>query len=58
VLQWRSQETNTKLRALAEQFIADVRALSGDRLAHLHEYDRALVTAHERVEPPSDLKRS
>ena len=30
VLNWRSQETNVKLRALAEQLLADIRTLKHD----------------------------
>jgi hypothetical protein len=30
VLRWRSQESNIKLRALAEQVLADVRTLTHD----------------------------
>jgi hypothetical protein len=50
LLKWRSQETNAKLRALAEQIARDFLEL------HYHEdlpprsaYDRLLLTAHHRV---------
>ncbi len=49
MLRQRSQNTNTKLRALAEQLVADYRALGGgDALPRRSVYDRALMTVHER----------
>lgn len=52
LLKWRSQETNTKLRALAEQISADFLELTYlERLPHRSVYDRLLLTAHLRVEP-------
>jgi PAS domain S-box-containing protein len=51
LLRWRSQETNTKLRALAEQIAKDFLALSYDEaLPARAVYDRLLLTAHLRVE--------
>ena len=50
MLRQRSQNTNTKLRALAEQLVADYRALGdGDALPPRSVYDRALMTVHERI---------
>jgi PAS domain S-box-containing protein len=50
LLKWRSQETNVKLRALAEQLIADVRALDYDEtLPPRSTFDRLLLTVHQRV---------
>jgi hypothetical protein len=50
LLKWRSQETNVKLRALAEQLIADVRALEYDETVPPRStFDRLLLTAHKRV---------
>ncbi len=50
LLKWRSQETNVKLRALAEQLIADVRALEyGETVPPRSTFDRLLLTAHKRV---------
>src|SRR6188472_972988 len=50
LLKWRSQETNVKLRALAEQLIADVRALEyGETVPPRSTFDRLLLTAHQRV---------
>ena len=51
LLKWRSQETNTKLRALAEQIVRDFLALSYDEVLPARAvYDRLLLTAHTRVE--------
>jgi fructose-specific component phosphotransferase system IIB-like protein len=51
LLRWRSQETNTKLRALAEQIAKDFLELSyDDELPVRAVYDRLLLTAHLRVE--------
>jgi len=50
LLKWRSQETNTKLRALAEQIAKDFLELSYDEaLPSRAIYDRLLLTAHLRV---------
>lgn len=50
LLRWRSQETNVKLRALAEQLIADVRALEYDEtIPPRAAFDRLLLTVHKRV---------
>lgn len=50
LLKWRSQETNTKLRALAEQIAKDFLELSYDEaLPSRAVYDRLLLTAHTRV---------
>ncbi|HZA12036.1 PAS and ANTAR domain-containing protein [Mycobacterium sp.] len=51
LLKWRSQETNVKLRLLAEQITTDFLALDyNDPLPARSEYDRLLLTAHERIE--------
>jgi hypothetical protein len=51
LLKWRSQETNTKLRALAEQIVKDFLQLSYDEVLPARAiYDRLLLTAHTRVE--------
>jgi hypothetical protein len=51
LLKWRSQETNTKLRALAEQIAADFTDLPYDEVLPARAvYDRLLLTAHSRVE--------
>lgn len=50
LLKWRSQETNVKLRVLAEQLIADVRALEYDEIVPPRPtFDRLLLTAHQRI---------
>jgi hypothetical protein len=53
VLQWRSQETNTKLRALAKQLITDVADLPAPSAAVQSHFDHLLLTAHERIPPDS-----
>jgi hypothetical protein len=51
LLRWRSQETNVKLRILAEQISADFLGLDySDVLPPRSEYDRLLLTAHLRVQ--------
>lgn len=51
LLKWRSQETNTKLRLLAEQIAKDFLELSYDEeLPPRSSYDRLLLTAHFRVQ--------
>jgi hypothetical protein len=50
LLRWRSQETNTKLRVLAEQIAKDFLDLDyEDTLPPRGTYDRLLLTAHLRV---------
>lgn len=50
VLKWRSQETNVKLRKIADQLLTDIRELSyDDRLPPRQTFDRLLMTVHERV---------
>jgi len=50
LLKWRTQETNVKLRALAEQLITDVRALEyGETVPPRSTFDRLLLTIHQRV---------
>jgi hypothetical protein len=54
VLQWRSQETNTKLRSLAKQLVSEVAALppmSGDTQS---QFDHLLLTIHTRVSAEPD----
>ena len=52
LLRWRSQETNVKLRVLAEQITQDFLGLDyNDPLPPRSEYDRLLLTAHLRVQP-------
>jgi len=50
LLRWRSQESNVKLRVLAEQVVKDFLGLAYDEvLPSRAEYDRMLLTAHLRV---------
>ena len=50
LLKWRSQEANIKLRVLAEQLLADFRALDyDDTLPSRAVFDQLLLTAHNRV---------
>lgn len=50
LLRWRSQVTNTKLRGLAEQYLAEFVALEYDEvLPTRSDCDQLLLTAHERV---------
>jgi hypothetical protein len=52
LLKWRSQETNVKLRLLAEQVAADFVALSGAaKLPPRSAYDNLVLTAHLRINP-------
>ncbi|MEW2481261.1 PAS and ANTAR domain-containing protein [Mycobacterium sp. NPDC049093] len=52
LLKWRSQETNTKLRLLAEQLARDFLALDyTETLPSRVVFDRLLLTAHQRVGP-------
>jgi PAS domain S-box-containing protein len=49
LLKWRSQETNTKLRTLAEQLLADVHTLKqNDPCPDRATVDQLLLTAHHR----------
>jgi hypothetical protein len=55
LLRWRSQETNTKLRLLARQVVADFVALSGrERLPARSAYDNRFLTAHLRVDSDAE----
>ncbi|MGU3500164.1 PAS and ANTAR domain-containing protein [Mycobacterium sp. C31M] len=50
LLKWRSQETNTKLKALTERLARDFLELEyQELLPHRSVYDRLLLTAHLRV---------
>ena len=52
MLRLRSQNTNVKLRALAEQLVSDYRALSnGEALPSRSVYDNTLMTVQERLAP-------
>ncbi len=50
LLRWRSQETNVKLRVLAEQIATDFLGLDYDEvLPPRAAYDHLLLTAHSRI---------
>jgi hypothetical protein len=50
LLKWRSQETNVKVRRLAEQLLSDFGALMYDDVLPTRvTYDRLLLTAHHRI---------
>ena len=50
LLKWRSQETNVKLRLLAEQIAVDFLSLShGGTMPLRSSYDNLVLTAHRRV---------
>jgi ANTAR domain len=52
MLRLRSQNTNVKLRALAQQLVSDYRALSnGEALPSRSVYDNTLMTVQERIAP-------
>ncbi len=53
VLQWRSQETNVKLRALARQLLAEVATVDGSTAALQSQFDHLLLTVHERISAES-----
>lgn len=57
LLKWRSQETNVKLRLVAEQITRDFVALTRDHQTPTRtEYDNLLLTAHQRItdDTPTD----
>ncbi|MEU6184952.1 MULTISPECIES: PAS and ANTAR domain-containing protein [unclassified Nocardia] len=47
VLQWRSQETNIKLRTLAQQLVGEVPAMGGGPAAQRARFDHLLLTMHD-----------
>lgn len=49
VLQWRSQETNIKLRTLAKQLIREVGNLPATSAAVQSQFDHLLLTIHEQI---------
>ncbi|MEH3136292.1 MAG: PAS and ANTAR domain-containing protein [Mycolicibacterium neoaurum] len=51
LLRWRSQETNTRLKSLAQQLVKDFLELDyHEQLPHRSVYDRLLLTAHLRAD--------
>ncbi|WP_433566780.1 ANTAR domain-containing protein [Nocardia sp. CA-151230] len=53
LLVWRSQETNTTLRALTEQRLRELPAVPPDRPDTVSAFDHILLTLHERIPPDS-----
>ncbi|WP_324192692.1 PAS and ANTAR domain-containing protein [Nocardia transvalensis] len=49
ILRWRSQETNTKLRALAARLIAELDSLPPAPPTVQSRFDHLLLTVHERI---------
>ncbi|MBB2991667.1 hypothetical protein FHR72_003152 [Mycolicibacterium iranicum] len=49
LLQWRSQQTNTKLRVLASRIVAEFPALVFQQDELRRQFDHLLLTAHQRV---------
>lgn len=50
VLRWRSQQTNVKIRALAERFVVEVAAIRRKNGApDMATSDQLLMTVHERA---------
>jgi PAS domain S-box-containing protein len=56
VLRWRSQETNTKLRALAKQVIDEIAVLPPQSPDVQSTFDHVLLTLHHRI--PGEPTRS
>ncbi|MEZ0349295.1 PAS and ANTAR domain-containing protein [Mycobacterium sp. pR1184] len=54
VLQWRSQETNIKLRTLAKQLIQEVSDLPPMSAVVQSQVDHLLLTIHERIPAEAD----
>ncbi|MEU4596287.1 ANTAR domain-containing protein [Nocardia sp. NPDC023988] len=46
VLRWRSQETNVKLRTIAERVVAELPKVAGDEVKLRSRLDYVLLTAH------------
>jgi hypothetical protein len=58
LLKWRSQETNIKLRIMAEQLSEDIGNLQyGDVLPPRTVFDGLLITAHQRIRAKAANKR-
>lgn len=49
LLQWRSQETNVKVRALAQQLVAELGSLAPNSAIVQSQFDHLLLTVHERI---------
>lgn len=51
VLTWRSQQTNTKLRTLAQQLVFELNSMGGAALELRTRFDHLLLTVHQRLQP-------
>jgi ANTAR domain/PAS fold len=49
LLKWRSQESNVKLRLLAERIVADFRDVPDKAIGSRSAFDHVLLTADERI---------
>lgn len=54
LLRWRSQDTNTKLRDLADQLMTDFTAAGGEAVLRRELFDDLLMTAHLRLPGSAD----
>ncbi|MCV7378530.1 PAS and ANTAR domain-containing protein [Mycobacterium alsense] len=57
LLQWRSQETNVKLRALAKRLLDEVSTLTSPAATAQSQFDHVLLTVHERIPPDHSAQR-
>lgn len=57
LLQWRSQHSNTKLRLLATQIVAELGTLEFDSQALRRQFDHVLLTVHQRVPTQNEGER-
>jgi hypothetical protein len=53
-LRWRSQQSNTKLRALAKQLIVEIPTLPAPSAEVQSAFDHLLLTVHERIPREAD----
>lgn len=51
VLRWRSQETNIKLRRIAERMMAELPGLADDEVRLRTRLDHVLLTLHHSIDP-------
>ena len=49
LLRWRSQETNTKVRALAAQLLAELDSLAPASAGLRSRFDHLFLTVHQRI---------
>jgi hypothetical protein len=58
LLRWRSQQTNTKLRALAAQLLTELECLRAEAAPLRTQVDHLLLTLHERIPTEGDSGRN